>query len=89
MSYLRKGMWVECPLGVGILASMASVRSAGADPETEQVFLAIDLVNEDGSTRMAGVPVLLAEISQARAAAIPKNRIDHLSNGQLAALGYT
>lgn len=89
MSYLRKGMWVECPLGVGILASMASLRSAGADPEPERVFLAIDLVNEDGSTRMARVPVLLAEISQARAGAIPRNRIDHLSNGQLAALGYT
>lgn len=89
MSYLRKGMWVECPLGVGILASMASLRSAGADSGSEQVYLSIDLVNEDGNTRMASVPVLLAEISQARAGAIPRNRIDHLSNGQLAALGYT
>lgn len=85
MSYLRKGMWVECPLGVGILASMAMIRSA-AEPDLG--YLSVDLVNEDGVTRMASVPVLLEEVRQASRAAIPKNRIDHLSNGQLAALGY-
>lgn len=97
---LRNGMWVKTGAGIGVhvlervavgadgsrrLVDGAAPLRNGEHAERESW---VHLVNPDGST-LASVPAAAAGgIEQASAADIPAARVAHLTEAELAALGY-
>lgn len=100
MPYLRNGQWVETDQGVGIhviervlvtadgsrrLIHGAYTPQAGESIEREQW---VHLVNPDGTTLTALPFERCSGVTNARASSIPYARRAHLTDEQLAVLGY-
>ena len=86
----RSGVWVETESGVGI-RSLDTFKNKGADGKedgTERKEWWIHLVNDDGTT-LCQIPAdRCGEVVIARRESIPAERIAHLSEEQLTAMGY-
>jgi hypothetical protein len=73
---IEPGMWVESDQGVGIVA------------RERDGSMWLHLTDSEGST-LAHVPMAVCKnVCIARAKSIPKGRVDHLTDKQLAAFGY-
>lgn len=99
MRALKKGMWVVSDLGVGILAvhrfavaaagTRRPVHHEGIKPgETLVREQWVHLTDDNGDT-LTQIPAdRCRNLRQAAASDLPQKRVGHLSQAQLAELGY-
>ena len=97
----RNAVWVETPLGVAIRIfdriavsnTDGSRRRVGSNVTLEAHERAeseawLHLVNPDGTTRVEVPEFAGLDVQLARREVIPASRVEHLTDEQLAALGY-